>query len=442
MEADGSSTVDVAIVGAGIAGCSAAKFIREDLGSETTLTVFEKASTIGGRIRDVDVAGTTFEAGGKLIHSHNQYLDGFVDEYGFETRDANEFDDRQTGIWDGTSFEFSTARQSWKTKLGLLKRYGLSVLRARRVVDAVNTTFQEVYEHSDTPYRTPHELLAAIGLEDVAEQSGYDYFAAHNIGSRFVREYVNGATRTFYGQDASMNAVACLTSLAGLGTVGSIYTLEASNVELCRALLSDAGVDLRTSTPVQRVTVQQDQDDSIVVRTSTGRQTFDAVCLAAPLSISDVVLDGIDPMPESGGDDFVELSVSFVEGKLDPTYFGVTEPHSVPGLVVTEATEETDFVHVLNREGSVPADRSLYKLTSRGEAPDSLLDSMFETVDDVTEITWDAFPQLGPRVEFPPFKFAPGLYYVNAMESVVSTMETEVIGSRNVANLVSAEISG
>lgn len=442
MEGDESSTVDVAIVGAGIAGCSAAKFIREDLGEDTTITVFEKASTIGGRIRDVTVAGTTFEAGGKLIHTHNQYLDGFVYEYDFETRDANEFGDRQTGIWDGTSFEFSTSPQSWKTKARLLKRYGLSTFRARRVVNKINTKFQEVYEHSDTPFRTPHELLDAIGLEDVAAQSGYDYFAANNIGSRFVREYVNGATRTFYGQDAAMNAVACLTSLAGLGTIGSIYTLEASNVKLCQTLLADAGVDLRTSTPVQRVTVPRDRDDSIVVQTPTGGESFDAVCLATPLPLAEITLEGIDSVPESGEDDFMEMSVSFVEGELDPTYFGMTEPRSVPGLIVTEATEETDFVHLLNRDASVPTTRSLYKLTSTGTVSDSLLDSMFETVDDVTEITWDAFPRLNPRVELPPFKFAAGLYYVNAMESVVSTMETEVIGSRNVANLVAAEVPG
>jgi prenylcysteine oxidase/farnesylcysteine lyase len=66
---------------------------------------------------------------------------------------------------------------------------------------------------------------------------------------------------------------------------------------------------------------------------------------------------------------------------------------------------------------------------------------MFETVEDVTEITWDAFPRLDPRVEFRPFKFADGLYYVNAMESIVSTMETEVIGSGNVANLVWSDLS-
>jgi len=335
----------------------------------------------------------------------------------------------------------------------LLKRYGLPVLKAQRVVNDINTRFQEIYDHGETAFRTPREMLEAVDLDGLVDQSGYDYFDANNIGSRFVREYVNGATRTFYGQDAAMNAVACLTSLAGLGTVGSIYTplaglgtvgsiytLEASNVELCQALLSDAGAEVKTETPVQQIRTSR-SGDPITVRTPEGRDSFDVVCLATPLPLADISFEGADLTPTVRSHEFVELSVVFVEGQPDPTYFGVDDPQSVPGLVVTEATKETEFIHLLTREEAMAADRSLYKLTSRGRISDSLLESMFECVEDVTEITWKAFPRLEPTSTFSPFKFAPGLYYVNAMESIVSTMETEVIGSRNVANLISADIS-
>jgi prenylcysteine oxidase/farnesylcysteine lyase len=42
---------------------------------------------------------------------------------------------------------------------------------------------------------------------------------------------------------------------------------------------------------------------------------------------------------------------------------------------------------------------------------------------------------------WPYFRLAPGLYYVNAIESVVSTMETEAIAARNVVNLLMRDIS-
>ncbi|HEX6988522.1 MAG TPA: hypothetical protein VF282_03580, partial [Bacillota bacterium] len=46
-----------------------------------------------------------------------------------------------------------------------------------------------------------------------------------------------------------------------------------------------------------------------------------------------------------------------------------------------------------------------------------------------------------PVSGWPPFRLGPGLYYVNAMESAVSTMETEAIAARNVANLLARDLA-
>ncbi len=52
-----------------------------------------------------------------------------------------------------------------------------------------------------------------------------------------------------------------------------------------------------------------------------------------------------------------------------------------------------------------------------------------------------AYPVLRPDRDLPPFRLAAGLYWVNAMEFAASTMETETIAARNVANLVEADLS-
>jgi len=75
MDDSGSAGVDVAIVGAGIAGCSAAKFIREEFGAAATITVFEKAPVVGGRIQDITVAGKRLEAGGEA-YTYTQSVPG------------------------------------------------------------------------------------------------------------------------------------------------------------------------------------------------------------------------------------------------------------------------------------------------------------------------------------------------------------------------------
>lgn len=67
---------------------------------------------------------------------------------------------------------------------------------------------------------------------------------------------------------------------------------------------------------------------------------------------------------------------------------------------------------------------------------DGLLDTLFGERGETRRLTWQAYPLLNPTTDWPPFRLAPALYYVNAMESPVSTMETEAIGARNVVNLL------
>ena len=71
---------------------------------------------------------------------------------------------------------------------------------------------------------------------------------------------------------------------------------------------------------------------------------------------------------------------------------------------------------------------------------DALIQQLFVQSADVTRISWRAYPVLNPTAEWPAFRLQRGLYYINAMESAVSTMETEVVASRNVVQLLAQEM--
>ena len=58
---------------------------------------------------------------------------------------------------------------------------------------------------------------------------------------------------------------------------------------------------------------------------------------------------------------------------------------------------------------------------------------------DTDRSQWDAYPVLPPTNSFPPIKLEKGLYYVNAFEPFISTMETETIAARNVVELLMRE---
>ena len=73
----------VAVVGAGVAGCSSAYFLRRLCGDQLDLHVFEKA-VIGGRTDVIEFDGHKYESGGAVMHSSNKYLADFAEQFGAE----------------------------------------------------------------------------------------------------------------------------------------------------------------------------------------------------------------------------------------------------------------------------------------------------------------------------------------------------------------------
>ena len=99
----------IAIIGGGIAGCSATWFLRQALGEGAELTVYERGAQLGGRLATLDVGGTPVESGGTIIHETNRYLANFVDHLALERVEPHqreEGDADSVGVWDGRRFAF------------------------------------------------------------------------------------------------------------------------------------------------------------------------------------------------------------------------------------------------------------------------------------------------------------------------------------------------
>lgn len=84
-----------------------------------------------------------------------------------------------------------------------------------------------------------------------------------------------------------------------------------------------------------------------------------------------------------------------------------------------------------------PVER-IEKIFSRDRVEDEWLGKVFGAgrVGWVYRKEWDAYPVQPPTATYPSLEPAPGIYYVNAFEPVVSTMETETISSLNIVDLL------
>ena len=73
----------VAIIGAGVGGCFAAQFLREQGGENLDIHVWaKKGSKVGGRTATFEFAGHHYETGASVIHSENKHLVDAAMEFG------------------------------------------------------------------------------------------------------------------------------------------------------------------------------------------------------------------------------------------------------------------------------------------------------------------------------------------------------------------------
>ena len=437
-------STNIAIVGGGISGCSAAWFLREALGGELELTVYERDARLGGRLATIDVGGTPVEAGGTIIHETNRYLAGFVEQLGLQRVEPHQQDpgsEESVGVWNGQRFAFRTHDSALLTRLAAVWRFGLrSPLRLQREVQRRVEQWNQIYAHLEkgAAFDSPAALCSELGLESLLEIDGRQWLANSGVRGRFVDEYATPVGRIMYGQDVSMNGFATSIALAGAGLAGSLFSVGGGNRLVCEGLVREAGAELRCSAAIEAMSKSA---DGIELKLATGESVrHDLVVLATPMGLGGLSLSGIDaPEPATRRRAFQTTWATFIQGVPRAGYFGVASADALPDAVLTVEDDAVPFSSLgLVAESADGA--SIYKLFTRDPVPESLLDELFESRELVEQIRWEAYPVLRPTSELPPFRVADGLFWVNAMEYAVSTMETQAVAARNVANLVAAEL--
>lgn len=215
---------------------------------------------------------------------------------------------------------------------------------------------------------------------------------------------------------------------------------------------------------------------------------FDAVFIAAPWHSAEITLlntNAVIPTPS-----YVHLHVTLVitrANQPNPAYFGRGEKDVIPNSILTshasirKAKEEEekrkkkkgegkegkeknekaktkwwpwsggddkkrgpklDF-NSLTYLGTIPSrtedgkEDHIVKLFSPERLSDDQLNDIFgqDNVGWTFRKEWDAYPYLIPRTTFPKIKADDNLYFLNAMETFISTMETATLSSRNAVAL-------
>jgi len=416
----------VAVVGGGISGTAAAFYLHE-LNPNVEIHIFDKNSSFGGRELTIDFEGLALDVGATAIFSKNYYLLDFMKKFNISQDNSDDGTD-VLGIWSGTEFHFISPTD-FRLAVNILKEYGTSTLKlfsdVRNTLDRFLTVYD--FQRNGTFWTSPIDLAKAIGIYDMTQTSSYSHYEKLGMNKNFILDFIDGASRDNYNQNGNINAFVDTVSLAGAGIGGNVFTLVKGTQQIPHALAEYSLAHMHLDTIVNYVSNANDK--KFTVSTNDGDMIFDAVVLATPAEITSMNLDNFPSLVQCKRQ-FQKVFVTFVSGTLNGSYFG--NPSRMPTDVLTISNASSPFT-TIGYHGKTSSGKHVYKLFSLAEMKDEDLSSIFDGMEVIYRHLWDAYPMLNPTSCWSPFVPQEGFVYVNAMESMVSCMETEIISAKNAA---------
>ncbi len=429
-------SVKIAVVGSGISSASTVFFLNNTIKDHVKITVYEKNKTVGGRMKIDSLGGGHLEQGGTLLHSSNYFLRDIIQHYNLEEIEPHRGKQKGSplGIWDGEKFRIQLSANSTIADLQLLWRYQ-SLPALSKIVKSTLVEWEQLYPflNNGGAFDTPEDFYKKLGLYELTQVDSYTYFEEQGISKPTVEEFINGISRVNYAQDAKVNALTNLISLAGGGLAGGyLASVKGGNDQMAKKVLEESSINLRLNHEVLdiREFLEEDRPQYLIADSQGKTDTFDIVVIACPLDLTTMNI----PIQVKRDRHYMDNYATFVAGKVNPSYFGIEE--GMPNYVFTVENKSLPFYSLAAVSYAPDWDLSIYKLFSPKELPKSLLDSIFIERKGTKTQYWKAYTRLEPMKEWPPFKLADGLFYTNAMESSFSSMEGQAVAGKNVANLI------
>ncbi|PLB53180.1 putative prenylcysteine lyase [Aspergillus steynii IBT 23096] len=483
----------VAVIGAGAAGSSTAYSLRKYADASSTpvdITVFERASYIGGRSTTVNVFGNPaypIELGASIFVEVNYNLVNASRDLGLVVKSASQARPKESedviGVWDGKEFVFRMQdTYSWWNIAKLIWQYGWAPVRTQNLMKATVNQFLRLYEEPIFPFKSLTAAAMRVGLLNTTATRGSEFLNNNHVSADFSRDIIQASTRVNYGQNLGL--IHGLEAMVCMATDGAM-AIQGGNWQLFDAMLKASHADVKLNHTVS--SVERNRDSTLTVTYSNNdsaqkKLVFDEVVIAGPLQYSDIALD---PIPEHTPDKipYVQLHVTLFSSphQLSPKYFNLQGPDArAPETILTTLPRGVDLgssekgvgpanfwsistLQTVDSEDHPGESHYVYKIFSPErpsakfmrdilglEHPENSSPADNTTIGDLPkediswyyEKIWHPYPFLHPRVTFEDTLISPNLWYTGGIESFISTMETSAHMGKNVAALMSQSWQG
>jgi prenylcysteine oxidase / farnesylcysteine lyase len=421
----------LAIVGSGIGGCSSAYFAHKHL-PDTKVTIYESEQRMGGRILTQKAYGANLELGAAFFNGSNRTILGLVNDLNLKAQRVEEYGDFR--VWDGQNTVFRSNKNGLLNNLKIFAKYRSSVIDVLRLLNKAKKQLAQFYQETQKNPSEIDSLFESTGLKEYCSKPFDMVLTEVGVSQEFIDEVTAPITRTIYSQNADLGGFAGLASLIGVYGY-PIYRFTDGNNAFPAHLVEASNAEVKQE---QKVTgIEKAVNGSYVVTSVKGTEAFDSVIIAAPLALAGIEFDGVN-VPAWEPPQYQPVFTKVLQGVLDPTFFGLKTDAELPAIILT--TKEADPIKHCSIQ-KIENKEAIVTLTSTKPIPDDLTEQAFKSKPvQVLEHTWKAaYPQFKPIAKLPPNQLDERLFYVNAVEPAVSSMETMALSALNCILLLSSK---
>ena len=413
--------VNIAVVGAGVGGCSAAYFAHKYL-ADSKVTVYEAENRIGGRTFTYRGGQIQRELGAEFFNFSNKIVSGLVAELGLQTKKLDGLMD--IAVWNGNEFIFQFGQSMFHKMLGLASKHKLSVPKLLFRLKKAERNIKNLYKQQEKSPAEFSSLFERAGLDGWYKNSFDEILLGHGVDRSFIDDLVTPITRIIYSQNADLGGFAGLVAIRGVYSQ-DINKLKDGNETFPQKLAEASNSKVELETKVNAV--EKLSDGSFRVHSNETSSVYDAVIVAVPLEVANISFDGVtiqNPLRE-----YQTIYARIMKGQINPSYFNL-DSSKMPSLVLT--SKEADPLVLFSIKQSPDNGESLVTVTSTKPLDDGFMGEFFKMGETVFDHSWSAaYPVFKPIQKVPDMVLDENLLYLNGIESAASSLETSAFAALN-----------
>lgn len=299
----------VAIIGAGIAGASAAYHLSDQYAhAGLDVTIYEASPQVGGRIKSAKVydGANTFqqvETGVQSFYVDDECVQSLIDETGLRRKLEPHYPaQKSVAVWDGASFilrgEGDLKARTWTDWARYAWRYGFSVKNMRKWLSEKLPLFQSLLGRWTYASRNIPADIENLGLTAEVKYDAWSLMQTLT-SPEFSREVVQATTRTWLGQNlATMHGLA---ALAAMNPAATDSVMNGGNHKVIERLINSSDIDLHLNSTVTKIQRLPTRRYRITVKTPSHHHDqspprseeadYDKIIIAAPFQMANIEFD-------------------------------------------------------------------------------------------------------------------------------------------------------